>query len=256
MARWPHPLSDLDRIRIARTRTDKLIDHLTTIFAMHEANAIIVYSPQIATQIPPSRAAIAFQQMQSSQLLFELIRLCALWDPPREDRESIPTILELLNKPEIMARVVSEKHARFANDVFPHDLRPGRDPEIEQAKQAWWLNERVRRADQEAQIAQQQLQEAVARSADVHAGSYLKAMRSFRDVHIAHNLDAPQLIEAAKGLRHGDERRLLRETMKIADCLHRALNATSFMWLDARRIARRQARALWMRCTFDIDPRA
>ena len=49
--------------------------------------------------------------MQSSQLLFELIRLCALWGPPREDRESIPTILELLNKPEIMAIAGRELHA-------------------------------------------------------------------------------------------------------------------------------------------------
>ncbi|MGH1575504.1 hypothetical protein ACRAWG_38905 (plasmid) [Methylobacterium sp. P31] len=256
MPRWPDHLSDPDRIKIARARTDKLIDHIIEIFAMHEANTIVVYSPRIASQIPPSRAAAAFRRMQTSQLLFELIRLCALWDSPREDRESIPTILELLNKPEIVDRVVAEKHARFANDVFPRDQNPQQDPEIEEAKKAWWLDYRARRADQEAQTTRRQLQEAVDRAAQVRSGSYLNAMRGFRDAHVAHNLDAPKRIEAAKGLRHGDERRLLRETVKIADRLHRALHNTSFTWLNSRRMARREARALWTGCTFDIDPRA
>lgn len=264
MPHWPDNLPDAERIKIARERAGRLIDHLSAIFALHEANAIVVYSPLIANQIPPSRATFAFRQLQSSQLLFEMLRLCALWDKPAQDRESIPTILKLLDKPEILDRLAADRYARFANEVLPdppaRPLEPDedeeRDPEAKKLVQQWWQEERLRRAGEEKQLVQQRLHEAFDRAADVQGASYLGAMRSFRDAQIAHNLDVPNLIKQAKDLRLGDERLLLRQTVRVADRLHRALGDASFLWLPSRRMARRHARALWTRCTFDIDPRA
>lgn len=224
----------------------------------------MAYSPLIAKQIPPSRATFAFRQLQSSQLLFEMLRLCALWDKPAQDRESIPTILKLLGKPEILDRIAAERHASFAKEVLSEpparpqgsDEDSERDPEARALVQQWWQAERLRRANEQKQLTQQRLQEVFDRAADVQGASYLGAMRSFRDAQLAHNLDVPDLLAQAKGLRLGDERLLLRQTVKVADRLHRALSDASFMWLPSRRMARRHARALWTRCTFDIDPRA
>lgn len=264
MPQWPDNLTDPKRIEIARERAGRLIDHLAAIFALHEANAIVVYSPVIANQIPPSRATFAFRQLQSSQVLFEMLRLCALWDKPAQDRESIPTILKLLDKPQIRDRIAAERYASFANEVLSEpparpqgpDEDDEHDPEAEELERQWWHEERLRRADEGKRLVQQRLQEAFDRSADVQRASYLRAMRSFRDAQLAHNLNVPDLMEQANNLRLGDEKRLLRETVKIADRLHRALSDASFMWRDSRRMARRHARALWTRCTFDIDPQA
>jgi hypothetical protein len=79
-----------ERIAQARTRAQKLVDHIATLFLMHEANAVVIYSQTLADQIPRSCAAHAFNQFQRSMHLFEIVRLCALWDPPGSDRESIP----------------------------------------------------------------------------------------------------------------------------------------------------------------------
>lgn len=258
--RFPGTLSDAERLALARKRTSKLIDHLCALFTMHEANAIVVYSPVLAKQIPRSRAASAFNQLQTSLHLFEFVRLCALWDSPGDDRESIPTILALINKPEILRQIVEETRAKFANDAFPHDMNPSSDPGMEEWKREWWAEECAERAEEEADRTQEQLAAAVFRITAMQANPTLTVLRSFRDEFIAHNLSLPKAPDAAEGgvqrLRYGDERPLLRETIKIADLLHRALNDTTFFWLDARRSARREARALWTRCTFDIDPRA
>lgn len=258
--RFPQALSDAERLALARTRTGKLIDHLCALFTMHEANAIVVYSPTLARQIPRSHAASAFNQLQTSLHLFEFVRLCALWDSCRDDRESIPTILALIDKPDILRQVVAETHAKFANSAPPYDLRPSKDPVIVEMKREWWMKYRAERAEEEAARTQEQLAAALLRITAMQANPVLKVLRDFRDEFIAHNLSLPKLLEAGEGgarrLRYGDERPLLRETIKIADLLHRALNDTTFFWLDARRMARRDAKALWTRCTFNIDPRA
>ena len=53
--------------------------------------------------------------------------------------------------------------------------------------------------------------------------------------------------------KYGDERKVLEATVPIADALHRALNDTSSMWDDARRIARDNAAALWNGCSFKVE---
>ena len=66
---------------------------------MHELNAVVIYSQKLSEQIPRSYAAHAFNQFQRSMHLFELVRLCAMWDGPGDDRESIPISLPCLTNP-------------------------------------------------------------------------------------------------------------------------------------------------------------
>jgi hypothetical protein len=256
MPKFPDALTSENRINIAEKRADKLIDHVCDLFTMHEANKIVVYSSTLSRQIPRSRAASAFNQMQRSMHLFELVRLCALWDPCRDDRESAPTVVELINTPEIIQKIVNDRHAKFADESFPYDCNPTTDPIIEDLKDRWWQQERIERAGEEAEQTRIQLLDAINRTEAMRVSPILKSMRDFRDEHIAHNLDPDRPTGGGRRPRYGEERALLRETVKVADLLHRALNDTSFMWLDARRQARRDAQALWSRCIFDIDPRA
>ena len=69
---------------------------MRALLQVHEANRIIVYSDRLSTQVGRSFAANAFNSFQRSALFFELVRLCAAWDTPKEDRYSIPSAIVLV----------------------------------------------------------------------------------------------------------------------------------------------------------------
>ena len=96
----------------ARERTSKLVDHLLVLFPIHETNRHLLYSDHLVGQIPRSYAAHAYNSLQQSSALFELSRLAAIWDRPQRDRESIPTIVDLLSKPGVLEHLGS--HALYA----------------------------------------------------------------------------------------------------------------------------------------------
>src|SRR5262249_38071459 len=100
---------DDERIARARARAHRLVDHIATLFLMHESNTLVIYSPKMSAQIPRSFAAHAFNQFQRSMHLFEIIRLCGLWDPSGTDRESIPTMVELFDEPALVEQIARER---------------------------------------------------------------------------------------------------------------------------------------------------
>jgi hypothetical protein len=75
-------LSDGERIKLAKSRMDKVLGHFINLAALHENNAVVVFSPRLASQIPPSYAANAFNVFQHVMHDFELVRLCALGIAP------------------------------------------------------------------------------------------------------------------------------------------------------------------------------
>jgi hypothetical protein len=248
-----------ERIARAKARAQKLVDHIAPLFLMHESNAIVIYSQKLTQQIPPSYAAHAYNQFQRSMHLFEIIRLCALWDPLGTDRESIPTIVELFNEPELIEQIAREMHDIYANEPQPHDPDASQDPDDIAASKAWWEKDRSIFAQVAAQQVHEKLAFAAAKAAEIQASPRLKTLRDFRDASIAHNLTLPEPDLATEapvtGVRYGDETELLEETIAVADALHHGLNRTSFDWRGARAIASRNAAALWDNCTFTIPAR-
>jgi hypothetical protein len=224
---------------------------------MHEANALVVYSPKLAEQIPRSHAAHAFNQFRSSMHLFEIIRLCALWDPPGTERESIPTIVQFFNAPAIVDQMARDRHDRYANQAEPADL--GSDPEYAAAYREAWKKDRSAAAREAEQRLRQRLGFAAEKAAEVVTSSRLKAMREFRDAYIAHNLTLPEADttseENVMRVHPGDETALLEDTVAVADALHSELNDTSFDWEGARQMASRNAAALWDNCAFNVPRR-
>jgi len=85
-------MSDYEKITLARVKTKALVDHVLHLLMLHANNAIIVYSPTLAEQIPRSYAANAFSMFQHAMHDYEIVRVCALWDAARRDRESIPSV--------------------------------------------------------------------------------------------------------------------------------------------------------------------
>jgi len=159
---------------------------------MHESNTLVIYSPKMSAQIPRSFAAHAFNQFQRSMHLFEIIRLCALWDPPGTDRESIPTIVELFNEPALVEQIARETHDLYANEAQPADPDASGDPEDVAARKAWWTKDRTIFAEEAAQQVRQQLAFAADKAAAIQASPRLTALMDFRHAYIAHNLTLPE----------------------------------------------------------------
>lgn len=260
MAGFPNNLSNTDRLVLAKARADKLVNHIATLFLMHEANAIVIYSDQLVGQIPPSYAAHAFNQFQRSMHLFEIVRLAALWDPSRDDRESIPTIIALFDTPELIELLVQETYADYAKEAAPHAGRGNSGAELMKAEKTWWGRFRAERAAEQAHHVREWLETARTKAAEIQSSEQLKALRKFRDTYIAHNLDLPEpdiTCEASVyRLKYGDERSLLKDTVTVADALHHALNQTSFDWKGSQQIAHDNAKALWNNCTFTVPHRS
>jgi AbiU2 len=103
-----------DRVQAAKVKTERVVDHLLYLLALHESNAIIVYSDTLSSQIRRSLAANAFNVFQGGLHQFEIVRLCALWDRAGPDRESIPTIIELIDLPDSIESLAQETLAHWS----------------------------------------------------------------------------------------------------------------------------------------------
>jgi hypothetical protein len=98
MIKMPIP----ERIRIAKEKTRRVVDHLHYLLELHENNAIVLYSPALSQQIPTSFAANAFKVFQDGMHQFEIVRLCALWDGLDLDKENVPTVIELIDHTDVI----------------------------------------------------------------------------------------------------------------------------------------------------------
>jgi hypothetical protein len=180
-------LSPPERLAVAKARTDKLVHHIVPLFLMHESNAVVIYSQKLSEQIPPSYAAHAFNQFQRSMHLFELVRLCAMWDPPGKDRESIPTIIDLFNEPALIDHLVSEAHALYANETPPDSV------DAESASK-WWQGDRKAFADLVTTTIREKLAFAVSKAEGILTTPQLKALDGLpSQLHRAQSRNVPTI---------------------------------------------------------------
>jgi AbiU2 len=226
------------RIRAAKAKTDRVVDHLLYLLALHENNAIIVYSDTLSSQIGYARAGNAFEAFRSGLYHFEIVRLCALWDPAKDDKksipteESIPTIIELI------------------------DLNDAIDALVEQTRKQWRAAEDYEYARKRAQEARNELRQAIKDARKISKSSTLRSTMNIRHKHLAHSLARTKHEKKTKRIprmKYGYERKILLETLPIVETLHRWVSGKSFSFENSRGIARNNAEALWKRCTFDIE---
>src|SRR5262249_49641021 len=105
-------MATADRVSLAKTRTEKVVEHFRHLITVHETNRIVLFSDILSRQIPASRAANAFNIFRDSLYRFEIVRLCTLWDGPGSDRESIPTVFALLDCRRVR-RMIAEDTYKF-----------------------------------------------------------------------------------------------------------------------------------------------
>jgi hypothetical protein len=248
-------LSTADRARTAKEKTERVVDHLLYLLELHENNAIIMYSSILSSQIPTSRAANAFNVFQRGLHQFEIVRLCALWDRAELARENIPTIIELIDHPEVIEALAQEALGPWIGPVGGIISNPAEDPDLraleEEALQR--INENFGR--EQAQRASDELRRAIIDARGISSSPKLAGIMNLRDKHLAHSLSETYR-ERKTGLvepmKYGDERELLSASVPIVEALFCWVNGKSFSFEDSREIDRRNATALWTRCTFKV----
>jgi hypothetical protein len=216
------------RIAEAKRLTERVVDHTQYLLDIHENNAIVLYSGTLSKQIPKSYAANAFNVFREAMHQIEVIRVCALWDQPSIDRESILTVIELIDDPKVL-------------DALADQARAGDSGELGKKR---------------AERAVAALKSAIQKAKEIRKSQQLKSIRNLRDKHIAHYLT--QTREETKSgpvtqMRHGDEAPVLDATVSIVEALNSWVNDVSLPLKESQAIDRRCAEALWQACTFKID---
>lgn len=227
---WPETLQAVERVHLARTKVSLLIDQITGLLALHEANRIIVYSDRLSAQVPKSYAAHAFNVFQRSSHSYELVRLCALWDRSDQNRESIPTVVALIDHPDVIAALAADIASAW--------------PEEPQ-----WAKEQVQKLTSG-------LCRAVAVTKAINRSARLRNLVNHRDKNLAHALSESRAESRGVAFsqpKYGDEAKLLRASIMVADRLYLGIANTSFDFDATRTFARKNAEALWHSCRFDID---
>src|SRR4030088_1368122 len=123
-------LTTAERIEFAKTKLGKVLDHFLYVVELHANNSFIVYSPTLASQIPTSYAANAFNVFQRSMHQIEIVRLCAIWDGADADKENLPTVVELIDTEEIIEMLAEESRSHWATAPAPYLINPSPDPDI------------------------------------------------------------------------------------------------------------------------------
>lgn len=243
-----------DRITLAKKKTERVLDHLLYLLELHENNAFVVYSSALSSQIPRSYAANAFNVFQRAMYQFEIVRLCALWDRAEITKENIPIIAELIDHPDIIDTLAEETCSQHVNNTGTI-LNPSDDPELRKAEEEGLKQINERFGQEQAGKARAELTKAISQTREMLASQRLTSIMNLRDKHLVHSLSETRR-ERKTGpvlpMKYGDEREVLSCSLAIVEAFYCWVNGKGFSFDDSREIDRKNAEALWTRCTFDI----
>jgi AbiU2 len=247
-------LSISERLVAAKVKTERVVDHLLYVLELNANNEIIVYSPTLRSQIPTSYAANAFIVFRHGLHQFEIVRLCALWDSVELEKENIPTIIELVDHPEAIEALAQETAAHWKGQVSGV-LNPSDDEELNALERDAVRRSNEEFGEQQAQLARKELREVIANCRSILSAPKLTSMMNLRDKYLAHSLTETRRerkVGAIDPMKYGDEREMLNASLPIVQALYCWVNGKSFDFENSKEIDRKNAKALWDACTFNI----
>jgi AbiU2 len=248
-------MTSAERIRAAKEKIERVVDHLLYLLALHANNAIIVYSDLLSSQIPYSHAANAFEVFRAGLHQFEIVRLCAVWDQAEESKESIPTIAELIDHPDVIDALAEETGTYWVHNTGSI-LNPSNDLQLRKAEEEELKKIDERFGQEQADKARAELTKAISQTRKMRASQRLTSIINLRDRHLAHSLSETRR-EKKTGpvapMKYGDEREVLSCSLPIVEAFYCWVSGKSFSFADSQDIGRNNAEALWKRCIFDIQ---
>jgi hypothetical protein len=246
-------MTTAERIEAAKVKTERVVGHLLYLLALHENNAIIVYSNTLSSQVRYAHADNAFNVFRAGLHQFEIVRLCALWDRARADKENIPTIIELIDHPEAIEALAQETLGQWSG-IGGRIMNQSEDPALAILEAECFQRHNEAFGQEQAQRARDDLRKAIEDVRTILNSARLKSTMNLRHKHLAHLLTETNLekSEPVAPMKYGDERKLLFESLPIVETLHCWVSGKSFSFAKSQEIARNNPEALWTRCTFNI----
>jgi hypothetical protein len=249
-------LSDGDRVKTAKAATAALVDHAIHLLSIHFGNEIVGYSDKLASQIPVSHAANAFNVFRDAYFKYEVTRLCALWDTPRRgdtEMQSIPAVVALIARPSIEPLLHQEQLEAW-RAIGGGRFGASTDPTIRAIEEDSFQRQHEAFSQRQAAKQSQRLQTAVLWSNRVLGSARLQSVKNARDKSIAHSLLKTRLEskQAVAPMRYGDERYLLWKSVAIINNLYLGINGVSLDWHESISYAKSNAEELWNNTTFSI----
>jgi len=238
-------LSDKECIALAKAKMDRVLDHFLYVLELHENNKFITYSPILVRQIPRSYAANAFNVFQRAMLQIEIVRLCALWDGADLQKENIPTVIELIDRPTIISALADETRSHWHNQPPALNVDPPSDPKIAKAVEEAAIASNIQFGDEQADKAKAELTQAIADARATMKSSRLHSVMNVRDKHLAHSLESTRREKAGPVdmMKYGDEIALIDVSIPIIEHLRCWVNGASFDLSNSRRIDEQNAEA-------------
>jgi AbiU2 len=211
---------------------------------------------QLSSQIPTSHAANAFIVFRNGLHQFEIVRLCALWDSAELEKENIPTLVELIDHPDVIETLAREAQAYRANQSVGHILNEPDDPDLRELVVETLRLDNIKQGEIEAERVRTDLRQAISDSRATLASSKHESIMNIRDKHLAHSLTETRRerkIGTIAPMKYGDERDILNATLPVMEKLLRGIAGKGFDFENSRRIDRDNAQALWGACAFKIE---
>jgi AbiU2 len=221
---WAAQLTVADRILSAERKINALIDRACVALKTHSSNNHTTFPTKTAR---PSAAATMFNHLQVALMKFEALELRSLWDRNSEERNSIPTVMYLVNNKDVKAEL-----KRRAENQYPE-----KNPEGTLA--AYY---KTRRAE-EIQKFDERFQRVLNLCTELYANPNFDRLRDFRDFEIAHSITkANSLLDPTKIYLAGP---FWERTIETIDCLNGIVRLSSFDFEGSKKFAERLARAWW-----------
>ncbi|WP_063993956.1 AbiU2 domain-containing protein [Bradyrhizobium sp.] len=251
--KWLKKLTKAERIDQAKVKMERVLDHFLYVIELHANNSFVVYSPTLASQIPASFAANAFEVFQRSMHQIEIVRLCAIWDSADVQKENISTVIELIDDSEIIEQL-SDENLHYWSGKTASIGNPSTDPNLAGLeREAIAASERQFGSEQAAK-AKTELRQAIADSRAIIASARLASAMNIRDKNLAHSLESTRREKHGpiQPMKYGDETELLKASIPIIERLYCWVSGKSFSVEDSCRIDQKNAEALWNGCTFNV----
>lgn len=243
-------LDSLERVERAKKVIKELTYRIHDVIQLYASIEIVVYSDSLSSQIPPSYAAHAFNNFQSSLHNYLFIRLISIWDQAADNAVSIPTALALVDCPTVIEHLALELHRFHANSRAAKLGKAEEDPDFEIIFQ----ETQDRFGKDSADKLRHELPKLISNGRSLMSGEILKRTRNLRD-HLSHSLSETRRetngpVDRAK---FGDEKYILNASIPIIEGLYTYVNGVSFdISVESCEAASKRAIQLWGNCKFDL----
>jgi hypothetical protein len=149
---WLAGLAFDERLTLARESLRGVVNVAHFLVGLHETNRIVVRSDALRKQVPRSYAAHAFNTFTQSLFNAELVSICSLWDPAERDAFSIPTVVALIDRADVIECMAREMATVYHDLTSNAVVRGDHSPEhmhlirqhIEEIARQSWVEEHVR----------------------------------------------------------------------------------------------------------------